>query len=206
MSATHFRFKPKNNFALPGIDEEILGWRLPTTASKWPFNKGSIWVNVGTSIGVIGYDILGNRKGFFPLQMAVDYSISPHFSVGPYAGFYMVTYTDNYLGLNYESKLTSYIFGARVLMHTTDIINKETGADINLWHWDIYAGISAGFTYWNWNVENRSYNSVYDRSLYPSGGLILGIKYLLSPNIDIYAETGKGVFGLISFGISGKIH
>jgi hypothetical protein len=208
ISAYGFQFKPKNTLRLPGIEEEILGWRLPTTASKWPFNKGAIWVNLGTSFGILGQNSLGSPKGFFPIQLAVDYSISPHFSVGPYIGYYKVTYKDSYNRIGFETKRISYIFGGRVLMHLTDVINNATGADINLMHWDLYAGLSAGIVYWNWKKNDKYVyeNSIYSTTLYPSSGLVVGVKYLINPSIDIFAETGRGMFGLVSFGISGKIH
>jgi len=197
-----FRLKPL------GTKEDILGWRLPTTGSRWPFNKGALWVNLGTSFGIFGLNASGSPKGFFPVQLAFDYSISPHFSLGPYAGFYRVTYKDSYNPVGFETKRTSYIFGARVLMHLTDVINNSTGADINLMHWDLYAGLSAGIVYWNWKKSDKYVyqNSIYSTTIYPSTGLIIGVKYLFNPSIDIFAETGRGMFGLVSFGLSAKIH
>ena len=188
--------------------EDLLGLSLPSTGAKWPFATNSIWFNINTSIGVIGYPTFGNARAFWPLHFSGEYGLTPHIGVGPYLGFYRVSYTDNFKGLSYNSRLSSYSIGARGILHLTDLINQEMGADIDVKEWDIYGGLSIGLVSRTWSVDEgfSSARTDYDVSIYPSAGLILGAKYMITPVFGINAEIGKGAYGLISFGISGKIN
>ena len=187
--------------------EDLFGISLPSTGAKWPFATNSIWFNINTSIGVIGYPSFGNAKAFWPLHLSAEYGITPHIAVGPYLGFYRITYTDNFKGLSYNSRLSSYSIGARGILHITDLINQEMGSDIDVKEWDIYGGLSIGLVSRTWSVDDgfSSARSDYDVSIYPSAGLILGAKYMITPVFGINAEIGKGTYGLISFGISGSL-
>ena len=192
----------------PPFQEDFLGLSFPNPGSKWPFSKGSIWLNISSSIGLIGYPSFGNRRAYLPLLFSADYSISDHISVGPYFGFFRLRYEDSYQGLGYESRLTTYHIGARALVHASDILNKELGASIDIRKWDIYGGLSTGFVSRVWRIDDEFKNarSDYSVSIYPSIGLVLGARYLITDNFGIMAEVGKGSFGLISFGISGKLN
>jgi len=189
------------------LDEEILGYSFPPTGTKWPFQSGSVWVHVSSGLGVIGYPSFGNRTAFWPMLFSADYSLSPHISIGAYVGYYRVSYDDNYKGEAYTSTLTSYPLGARITLHGTDLINQYMGADIDVKKWDIYSVLSAGIVTRNWkmNSEYSEVRSDYGVTIYPSMGLVVGAKYLINPKFGIHGEFGKGTFGFISFGISGKI-
>jgi len=188
--------------------EDFFGISLPSTGAKWPFSTQKIWFNINTSIGIIGYPTFGNAKGFWPLHLSAEYGITPHIAVGPYLGFYRITYTDNFKGASYNSRLSSYSIGARGILHLTDLINQEMGADINVKEWDIYGGISVGLVTRTWSIDEgyAVARSDYNVTIYPSIGLIAGVKYMLTPVFGINAEIGKGTYGLISFGISGKLN
>lgn len=194
--------------ARPPFQEEFLGMTFPNPGSKWPFSKGTIWLNISTSIGLIGYPSFGNRRAYLPLMLSADYSISDHIAVGPYLGFFRLRYDDSFNGTPYESRLTTYHIGGRAILHTSDILNTEMGAGIDARKWDLYGGISAGFVSRVWRIDDNYKNARndYSVSLYPSIGLVLGARYLLSDNFGLMAEVGKGSFGLISFGVSGRIN
>lgn len=200
-----------NRKSTPGkvlLYEDLFGWSLPSTGTKWPFSTNSIWFNINTSIGIIGYPAFGNAKALWPLHLSAEYGLTPHVGIGPYLGFYRITFTDSYKGETYKSRLSSYSLGARGILHLTDLINQEMGADIDVKEWDIYGGLSIGLVSRTWSVDEgfSGARSEYDVSIYPSAGLILGAKYLITPVFGINAEIGKGTYGLISFGISGKIN
>lgn len=189
--------------------EDLFGISLPSTGAKWPFATNSIWFNINTSIGVIGYPAFGNAKAFWPLHFSGEYGLTPHIGVGPYLGFYRVTYSHSFLGASYNSRLSSYSFGGRAIFHATDVINQYMGADIDVKEWDIYGGLSIGLVSRTWSVDDGFANarSEYNgANIYPTAGLIIGAKYLITPVFGINAEIGKGTYGLISFGISGKIN
>ncbi|HOY97387.1 MAG TPA: hypothetical protein PK509_16710 [Catalimonadaceae bacterium] len=199
-----------NRKSTPGkvlLYEDLFGWSLPSTGAKWPFATNSIWFNINTSIGIIGYPSFGNTRAFWPLHLSGEYGLTPHVGIGPYLGFYRITYTDVEQGISYKSRLSSYSFGARGLLHITDVINQQMGADIDVKEWDIYGGLFIGLVSNTWSVDEgfTTARSEYDVSIYPSVGLILGAKYLITPVFGINAEIGKGNYGLISFGISGSI-
>lgn len=185
------------------ITGDFLGLKLPSTGTKWPFPKGAIWVNAGTSIGYFGFPSYGNRRGFLPIEANVEYSFDPHWAVGPYLGFYSVRYADAWAGESYSSRLSRLVMGGRLTFHGTDVLNQELGADIDVKQWDIYASLSAGIVAQTWRVDSR-FRGVrnFDSYAYPTIGLILGAKYFISPTFAIHAETGKGTFGFLNFGVS----
>ena len=188
--------------------EDLFGISLPSTGAKWPFATNSIWFNINTSIGVIGYPSFGNAKAFWPLHLSGEYGITPHIAVGPYLGFYRISYRHNSDGVLYNSRLSSYSFGGRAIFHATDVINQFMGADIDVKEWDIYGGLSIGLVSRTWSVDDgfATARSEYNESnIYPTAGLIIGAKYLITPVFGINAEIGKGTYGLISFGISGSL-
>lgn len=206
-SLSNFAEARKKSFN-PPFQEDFLGMSFPNPGSKWPFSKGAVWLNISSSIGLIGYPSFGNRRAYLPLMISGDYSISDHIAVGPYLGFFRLRYDDSFNGTKYESRLTTYHIGARAILHATDILNAEMGAGIDARKWDLYGGLSAGFVSRVWTIDNEFKNARndYSVSLYPSIGLIIGARYLVTDNFGIMAEVGKGSFGLISFGVSGKLN
>jgi hypothetical protein len=189
------------------FQEDLLGLSLPTTGGKWPFPEGALWFHFNTSLGIIGYPTFGTRRAFLPFQACLDYGITPHLSVGPYLGVYTIRITDNYKGEQYDSKLRSFIMGGRLTFHGTDVLNEHLGAHIDVKQWDIYSALSVGVVTRSWSVDDKysDSRSDYGVSIYPSTSLILGARYFITPGFAIHAETGKGSFGFLSFGISARI-
>lgn len=185
------------------VNGDFLGLKLPSTGTKWPFPTGAIWVNVGSSIGYFGFPSYGNRRGFLPIEGNIEYSFDPHWAVGPYLGFYSVRYADVWAGESYSSRLSRLVMGGRLTFHGTDVLNQELGADIDVKQWDIYASLTAGIVAQTWRVDSK-FKGVrnFDSYAYPTLGLILGAKYFVSPTFAVHAETGKGTFGFLNFGVS----
>lgn len=188
------------------LDEDFLGMSFPTTGSKWAFSKGALWFQASTTIGLIGFPQIGNRKSYFPVQLSLEYSITPHLAVGPYLGLVRSTFTDTYKGESYKSRLSTWAYGGRLVLHATDIINQHLGAGLDVKEWDIYAGISSGLVSRVWQVDQkfRDAHSTYGLRIYPSAGLFLGARYMLGTHFALMAEAGKGAFGFANFGISAR--
>jgi len=190
-------------FTSTGIQGDFLGIRFPTTGSKWPFPTGSVWLHFSTSFILGGYPTFGTKSSFLPILGAAEISIDPHWAVGPYLGYYSINFSDSYLGESYSSNLKTFVFGGRITLHGADLLRKHMGADIDLKKWDIYGTLSAGMVVKNWAVESRFKETQnYDSSLFPSFGLMIGVKYFAYSTFAIHGEVGKGPFGFINFGIS----
>ena len=187
-------------------DERIFGWSLMKTGGGWPNDPGAVWFNVGTSFGLLNYPSAHVQSSIMPISLSADYSIKPHFALGPYAGFNQITFSD--WGVGYRLRLRSFKLGGRLLFHGSDLLNDLFGFDMDIRVIDIYTGISAG-------IDRRTYSkeeSGKDGFILENGssttgqlGLLLGVRYLFRQRIGIFAEAGKGTFGIFNFGASFKI-
>jgi hypothetical protein len=188
-------------------DERIFGWSLMKTGGGWPNDPGAVWFNVGTSFALLNYPSANVQSRIMPISLSADYSLKPHFAFGPYAGFNQITFSD--YGVGYRLRLRSVKLGGRLLFHGSDLLNDLFGFDMDIRVIDIYAGISGGIDRRTYSKEERG----KDRFLLEEGsstsgqlGLLLGVRYLFRQRVGIFAEAGKGTFGLFNFGASFKIH
>ena len=192
-----------SNFENSNFGRVILGISLPGTGSKWPFPKGSVWLNFSTSLGISDKSSYGTRSSFLPISAAAEYSLEPHWAIGPYLGYQSITYSDSYLGETYSSKLRNLTLGARITFHGSDVINKYLGAGLDIKKWDIYSTFSAGLLSQTWNIETRFESARnYEATWSPTFGFVLGAKYFVYQTLAIHGEFGKGNFGFLNFGIS----
>lgn len=167
------------------------------------YQKGDKLLNIGTSLGYYGYGYFGNKSGFtLPVNASFEYGITDQVSVGPYVGYARWSYEYNVGAGNTKYSWSFLAVGARGTFHYTELLNELTGGDINEEKIDLYVSILMG-------LEFRSYkdDSGYD---YYSNDTVLklgpnvGVRYLLSKNIGVYAEGGRGSFGWLNFGFSAK--
>jgi hypothetical protein len=187
--------------------DSFLGYSFPVTGTKWPFPTGSCRIGLQSGLGMIGFPSFGSRDAFLPLMVTADFSTSPHWAVGFYAGRYKATYTDEYLAEQFSSHLVSYAYGGRFTLHFADVLNRHFGAGIPVKLWDIYSTAHIGFMTRDWDVDSRfrDVRAEFDKTHYPSLGLVVGARYMAHPMVSLHAEVGKGPFGFIAFGLSGRI-
>ena len=186
--------------------ERIFGRSLIQTGAGWPYDRGALWLNGGTSFRLIGYPVFGARTAPPPLQLSLDYSYSPHMAAGPYLGYFRVTYTD--FGDQSQTRFLNYQLGARWLFHGTDYLNDLFGFGLDIRQFDFFTGISAGLDIRSWSYEQsdkKGFNPDKTASLYPRIGLIFGFKYIVNQRIGLFAEAGRGTFGAFNFGASFKL-
>jgi len=199
-----FSLEKKSAFGPP--DERIFGWSLMKTGGGWPNDPGAVWFNVGTSFALLNYPSAHIQSSIMPIHLSADYAFKPHFALGPYAGFNQITFSD--WGVGYRLRLRSVKLGGRILFHGSDLLNDLFGFDMDIRVIDIYTGISAGIDRRTYTREDRGKDGfILEDGSSTTGqlGLLLGVRYLFRQRIGIFAEAGKGTFGLFNFGASFKI-
>ena len=183
----------------------LFGHGLPKNGNRWPFARGAMWVSVATGMKLNVYPDFGTVSNL-PLMLATDYSYNDHFALGIYGGYYAPTYSDVYGNSSYQSKMQSFVGGARLTFHFCDLFNRSFLEVLNTRKWDLYATAHAGIVYYKWEVAS-GYRHIRDFSptSFFTGGLVAGIRYMPLPRVAFYAEAGKGIFGYYGFGASFKI-
>lgn len=186
--------------------ERIFGISLMQTGGGWPYDRGALWLNAGTSFRLIGFPFFGSARVTPPLILTADYSYSPHLAAGPYLGYFRITYTE--AGKSVRTRYASYQLGARWLFHGTDYLNDLFGLGIDIRQLDLYTGVAAGIDVRSFSYETadkKDFMADPDRRFFPRVSLIFGVKYLMKQRIGIFAEAGRGTFGAFNFGISLKM-
>lgn len=167
------------------------------------YEEGEKVLNVGVSLGYYGYGFFGDRSGFaLPLNAAFEYGFHEYISVGPYVGYARWNYEYNAGFGDTKYTWTFLAVGARGSFHYTEILNELTDGDINEEKVDLYVTLLLG-------MEFRSYKDdsgfdYYDNDTAFRLGPALGVRYLLSKNVGVYLEGGRGTFGWLNFGLSAR--
>lgn len=190
----------------PPPPERIFGINLIQTGGGWPYDKGAIWLNAGTSFGLINFPAFGSSSSTPPLILSGDYSYSPHMAIGGYLGYFRITYTG--WGALTQTRFESFQVGARWLFHGTDYLNDLWGLNLDIRQLDIYSGVSAGLDHRTFSYEkpdHSSFTSDPDGRTFLRLGIILGAKYIFRQRFGLYAEAGMGTFGAFNFGVSFKL-
>ncbi len=166
--------------------------------------QGDKILNAGISLGYYGYGYLGDRSGVtLPLNASLEYGITEEISAGAYVGYARWSYRYNTGFGEGEYSWSFLTVGARGSFHYTSILNELTDGDINEEKVDLYVSVLLG-------LEFRSYNDDDDLNVYDSNETVLrfgpnlGVRYLLSKNIGVYLEGGRGTFGWLNFGITAR--
>ena len=172
-------------------------------AQNMAYEQGNKLLNAGFSLGYYGYGYFGNRSGFtVPLNASLEYGITEQISVGPYAGYARWSYRYNAGFGETKYSWTFLAVGARGSFHYTEILNELTDGDINEEKVDLYVSLLLG-------LEFRSYNDDSDLDYYGNEtvfrlGPNLGVRYLLTRNVGIYVEGGRGTFGWLNLGLAAR--
>lgn len=182
-------------------------FRLPRVSYKWPFPKGSGWMNLQTPLAFTAYPNFGRVDGLPPVQVSFEYSFDPHFSIGGYLGRYRANILDWYQNEPYKTSFWSNSGGIRMSVHFADLLNAFAGTRINLKKIDLYATGSLGWYTRNFTTVSERYRSNRDYSFgsYSAPGLMLGIRYFPVEKLGIFAEGGWGPVSLFGIGISGRL-
>jgi hypothetical protein len=173
--------------------------------AKAQFEKGDILVNAGLSFGLIGYSWTGYGNSSFalPLNASVEFSINENFAVGPYIGYFSRSYS---YSSTYRDRFSVISFGGRVTFHANDFLNDKLNMNIKTEKWDIYASAVLGYENYRWKYDSEY---VGNRLAANAGrvifGPVAGARYRASERFGLYAEIGRGTFGLISLGASLKL-
>jgi hypothetical protein len=185
---------------------------LSSFSAQAQYAKGDITANAGISLGVIGYGAYsynyygGGYRGSIPLSASVEYSINDQFALGGYLGYYGRSYKYTWNGDNYRDRWSITSFGVRGSYHATPLLNDLLGASMDEEKWDIYASVLLGYEVWSWSYGYEG--SGFNRSNTGSGnldfGTIVGARYFFSPKFGAFAELGRGSYGLLTLGVTGK--
>jgi hypothetical protein len=173
------------------------------------YAKGDITANAGISLGVFGYGAYGafgsNFSGFLPLSVAVEYSITDDFALGGYAGYYSRSYKYTVGGDTYRNRWSTYSFGVRGSYHATPLLNDLLDTNIDEEKWDIYGTVLLGYDAYSYTWGDSQFRGDYN---YGSGdidfGTVLGTRYFFNPKFGAFAELGRGTFGVLTLGVTGK--
>jgi hypothetical protein len=187
-------------------DERIFGWTLLKTGGGWPCDPGAVWLNAGTSFGLLNYPIDNLKSSIMPIQLSADYSFKPHFAAGIYAGFNQLTYAD--IGKGYTSRLRSIKYGVRILMHGSDLLCDAFGFHFDTRVIDLYIGASAGIDRRTWDYRytgSSSFKNEDQNNMSGQLGLFLGARYIFKQRAGLFVEMGKGNFGWFNAGFTIKI-
>lgn len=168
------------------------------------YEEGDKIANLGISLGYFGYGYFGDRTGFsIPINASLEYGITEEISVGPYIGYARWNY-EYFNGLNdTEYSWTFVSAGARGSFHLTPLINEWGDGDIDEEKFDLYVSAILG-------LEFRSYkddfggNDYYNNETVLRFGPNLGMRYLFTENFGFYVEGGRGTFGWLNFGVTGR--
>lgn len=164
------------------------------------YNKGDITANMGLSLGVIGYGYgyYSGASGFIPVVANAEYSINDIFAVGPYAGFYSRSYG------NGDFKFTSVSFGGRGTFHASNFLNDKLSWKINSEKLDLYGTLHIGVETTSWKYRNDILSKYYSNATSFIFGPVVGARYMFTPQFGGFIELGRGAFGWMTFGVSGK--
>lgn len=163
------------------------------------FRKGEISVNPGLSLGVIGYGYgyYGSMGFALPVIVSVGYGVTENISAGAYLGYMGRSYGP----AGYQDRLTVISFGAQGAFHASAFLNEHLDLGIDADKWDLYAKVIAGIETRRWTNETGG-SSYYSNGFGLRLGPTLGARYFFQPNLGIYAEGGRGTYGLLTLGLS----
>ncbi len=166
-----------------------------------------ILINAGTSLGTYNWG-LGNaysRSGFsLPLLASVEFGVAEDISVGPWVGFHSQRYNYNNGYGTYKYSYTTLTFGGKGTYHATNLINEEldAGIDDNI---DIYGSLYIGAIMRNEDIGDGLIVGGVGNSVGVNVGAAVGLRYMFTPAIGVFAETGRGIMGWFTGGLSLKL-
>ncbi|MFN6944188.1 MAG: hypothetical protein ACK4ND_04510 [Cytophagaceae bacterium] len=184
---------------------------LENPAKAQAYAPGQLQINAGISAGLLGYGgYFGawgwggyRRTGFVPLFALAEYGFHKWISAGPYIGYYSRGY--RHRSLDHMHRWSHVNVGVRGTFHWVPLM-RQWGLNIDEDRWDFYASLITGLEF-----RSYSYNGPGTNLIGGSGGTrlivgpVVGARYMFSKNLGAFAETGRGMFGLASIGMTFKL-
>lgn len=141
-----------------------------------PIDKGQFQFNAG-----FGFSSWG-----VPIYAGVDYGVHPDITIG--GEFSFRTYNDKFAGEKYIHTIFGIIANGNY--HFNSLLEMPS-------NWDLYAGLSLGFYFWN---SSNDYPG--DHSSGTGLGLQVGGRYYFNEKFGLNLELGGGTIGAGKFGVS----
>ncbi|MCC5921473.1 MAG: hypothetical protein LAT68_06745 [Cyclobacteriaceae bacterium] len=199
------------SFGYAQANQEPLEQEQSTPIAKRSFqNQGTVMVNLGFQAGVFrGYGITTaflsdyRRTGsFIPLQLSVDYGIQDDISVGGYLGYYSVGWRRRSNDDFSRSNVTA--IGFRGTYHFGRLLDEHLSGGFDTELFDIYvtANIGADIIATSSEISGFPRSNTEARLTFAP---VLGLRYLMSPNLAIFVEGGRSVFGAVHAGVTFRL-
>ena len=169
----------------------------PKLDEGYQFTKGTFVFNAGISAGLIGYPNYGyvGGTGFLPVTLSGEYSLNELIGVSAYFGFYGRSYDGGALKYNVTT------FGGRLVFHATDLLNDKLKIKLPE-RLDLYATLILGYRVYSWSTNNGT--PLPSNTGNVTFGPAIGARYMVIKNFGVYAELGRGPFGVLGTGLSVK--
>ncbi|MEZ4825456.1 MAG: hypothetical protein R3C61_04055 [Bacteroidia bacterium] len=125
------------------------------------------------------------------------------FGVGPFLGY--ATYGYGAQGFRYRWTFSS--FGARVDFHYWELLEETLETDLNSEQFDLYLAALAGYRVSKYTSADGVTvgGNVFSYNNGLTLALTVGGRYYIKPNIAVFLEAGRGLFGLTSVGVTLKL-
>ena len=162
------------------------------------YEKGDVTVNGGFSFGLIGYGYgyYGGARGFLPVSVNLEYSVSEAFAIGPYVGMYSRSYGAG------DYRFRALSFGARGTFHASEFLNDNLNMSINTEKVDVYGSVILGLESYRWKYADYIGEGYYSNGSRVIFGPVLGIRYMFNPALGAFFEGGRGAFGYGTLGLT----
>ncbi len=186
-----------------GTDNEFV-FKNQSTGEKC-FNESSHLINIGVSIGGIGYYKYPNGGTYrrspnfnFSYEQPWKQKLGPgYLGVGAYGSFQTENYTNYYYTNGYTNKYsyehhwTRITVAGRAVYHW-DVLNSERA--------EVYAGVLIGARFSLYNYEtndpdpaSKNAYRVTNSFAYPAWGAFAGARWYFVKSVGLFAEVGHGV-------------
>jgi len=181
----------------PAVSEQPAKAMAPASDGGYQFTKGTLVFNAGVSVGLIGYSGYGylDGTGFLPVTLSGEYSLNELIGVSGYLGFYGRSFGGGAV------KYSVVTFGGRFVFHATDLLNDKLKSRLPE-RLDLYATLILGYRIYSWSSNDGT--PIPSNTGNVTFGPALGARYMLIKNFGVYAELGRGPFGVFGTGLSLK--
>jgi hypothetical protein len=172
------------------------------TGNRNAYFKDSKTISAGLNFGYWNYGY-GTRTGFsLPFKGSFEYGIHEYFGLGGFIGYASWHYDDFWGGTDYKYTVSFLSIGVLGSLHYAPLLNEHLDMGIDLKEIDLYFSLLLGIENQFFNSNYEYANRFYDDDTEPFFGPVIGVKYMFSPNLGAYFETGYGLYGAFGLGVS----
>lgn len=175
----------------------FFSWSAAQNVKAQSFEQGHMGISPGINLGGIGF--YGSGAGL-PIVASGEYGILDMIGVGPYVGF--VNYKFGSGSSSYSYRFIT--IGARGDFHYTALLEELLEADLLSDKLDLYLAVLIGYQ----TVSYSGADGSFFRGLYSNrvnSGLAIGGRYYISPNLAVFVEAGRVLYGALNIGVTLKI-